>query len=147
MTVDLIKLLSNGKFGALSIGDSKDKVIQEIGNPIDESVENLSNKIYKYGNVEITFGINDEIASVYIENENTDLDNRIKIKDYEKMRSIELLNLKEILNSFKIKINRENFVDKEKTEGILKLPNHIMVSFKDNIVTSFSICDTSRLVF
>ncbi|MFL0085107.1 hypothetical protein, partial [Tenacibaculum maritimum] len=76
MEVDLIKFLTNGDFGVLTIGVSKEKVIDEIGNPNDESIESSSNKIYKYGNVEITFGINDEIASIYIENENTDTDNR-----------------------------------------------------------------------
>ncbi|CAA0219411.1 hypothetical protein R5N98_05305 [Tenacibaculum maritimum] len=147
MEVDLIKFLTNGDFGVLTIGVSKEKVIDEIGNPNDESIESSSNKIYKYGNVEITFGINDEIASIYIENENTDTDNRIKVNNYEKMKSIELFTLKEMLKFYKVKINREIFINKEKKEGLLKLSNYVMVSFRENVVTSFSICDPSRFSF
>jgi hypothetical protein len=145
MKVDLIKFLSNGNFGTLTLGDSIEKVIQNIGKPIDESIESLSNKIYKYGNIEFTFGINDEVACIYIENENSDFDDRIHISNYNYMKSIKLDELKEIFLSKKVKIINEVYIDKNKTEGMLKLNNFVKISFYNNIVTSYSVCDTMLL--
>ncbi len=61
------------------------------------------------------------------------------------MKSIKLDELKKILSINKVEIIKENFINKDKTEGVLKLDNFVKVSFANNIVTSYSVCDTMRL--
>ncbi len=145
MEIDLIDFLKNGYFGSLKLEDSKDTVLNLIGEPEDVSADTITDLIWKYGNVEITFGV-DGVACVFIENGNTDTSSLVNISDYVNMRNISITNLKEKLAENKIEILKENYIDKDKTEGLLFLDNKVKISFENNIVTSYSICDPQKFI-
>lgn len=63
MIIDLNDLFTKGHFGAISFGTSRDKVFDLMGKPQAWNHQKLYEKaeIWKYGNVEFSFGDNDGV--------------------------------------------------------------------------------------
>lgn len=146
ISIELIDFLKNAELGSLKLEDSKEKVLEYLGNPEDVSSEGVKDLIWKYGNLEITFGVSG-IACFFIENGNSDRSSVFSIANYDFYSSISVVELKELLVKFGIDILRENFVNAEKSEGILFLPHKVRVSFCDGTISSYSICDHQKFVY
>ena len=141
--VKLSDLIRKGFFGSISLGDTMQKVEQVLGKPEKTSSENIPGLIWKFGNLEITFG-NEGVACVFFNISNIDLLwKTIHIEDIHlfigmSSKEFELLSSKMGINGFK----RGMDIGDGK---IYFLQNYVNVSFTKNILTSMSICDPQRI--
>lgn len=146
VSIEITEFLKNAEFGSLKLEDSKEKVLECLGMPEDVSAEGVKDLIWKYGNLEITFGVSG-IACFFIENGNSDRSSVFSIAKYDFYNSISVIEFKELLVECSINILKENFVNTDKSEGILFLPKNVMVSFDDGIISSYSICDHQKFIY
>ena len=143
MIVKLNNFLSNGKFGKLKLGDSKEFVLQILSKPDYISAEGIKDLIWKYGNVEITFGIGG-VVSIFLDLNDTEFSHKIEILDYTQLKGMNIQELKTILDTNNIPILRDYFVEED--EGKFFLPNLVNITFEENILTSCSVCNPKNFI-
>lgn len=141
--IKLINLINKGVFGPISLNDSIRKVEQTFGKPEKTSSKNIPGLIWKFGNLEITFGVNG-VASIFFSLKNINsLYKTIYIEDFELFAGM----CSTKFEKFLIENGIINF--KKGTEigegKIYFLPNYVNISFTNDILTSMSIVNTKEV--
>lgn len=146
MNVKLIDFLATGKFGLLTLGDSKDNVIKLIGQPTDCSSEHIQDLIWKFEDVEITFGI-DGIACIFFEiNNSGSIFHKIDFEDLSLVKEMSFNDVKRNLENRNIYVERINYSDSLKNSGLAFFPNFVQLSFEMNKISSLSVCDPQKFI-
>jgi hypothetical protein len=142
--ISLLEFIQKGTFGTLALNDKTDKIKDTIGKPEKISAKNIPGLIWKYGNLEIIFGL-EGVACILFVVKNIDcLWKTINVDDIELFTNINSNMFEELLEKLGIKDYEKGMLIGD--SQIYFFQNLVKVAFTNNILTSISVSDTQKII-
>jgi hypothetical protein len=142
--ISLLEFIQKGTFGTLALNDGTDKIRNTIGKPEKISSKNIPGLIWKYGNLEIIFGLEGAACILFVIKNIDCLWKTINVDDIELFIHMNSNAFEELLEKLGI-----NDYEKGTLIGgsqIYFFQNLVKVAFTNNVLTSISVSDPQKII-